>query len=141
MAKVCFVCRCLAPLWPRVTAERPTPSPAAPLIVHLNPALCFVQVTKEATTHLAFHPNTDTLIVACAGAMIDSVYQVLSFCCHSPAAIYATPAAALLLCAAPDQHSCLFCLPHALHPAADKKGNMPLWHVNEGSYSCRPATS
>ena len=26
-----------------------------------------LQVTKEATTHLAFHPTTDTLIVACAG--------------------------------------------------------------------------
>lgn len=28
-----------------------------------------LQVTKEATTHLAFHPTTDTLIVACAGAL------------------------------------------------------------------------
>ena len=26
------------------------------------------QVTKDATTHLAWHPTTDTLIVACAGA-------------------------------------------------------------------------
>ncbi len=29
-----------------------------------------VQVTKEATTHLAFHPTTDTLIVACAGELL-----------------------------------------------------------------------
>ncbi|KAI7843657.1 hypothetical protein COHA_002559 [Chlorella ohadii] len=45
------------------------------------------KVTKEATTHLAFHPTTDTLIVACA----------------------------------------------------DKKGNVSLWHVNEGSYELPPA--
>lgn len=40
------------------------------------------KVTKDATTHLAFHPTTDTLIIACA----------------------------------------------------DKKGNVGLWHVNEGQY-------
>ncbi|KAL4441841.1 hypothetical protein ABPG77_003757 [Micractinium sp. CCAP 211/92] len=49
------------------------------------------KVTKDATTHLAFHPTTDTLIVACA----------------------------------------------------DKKGNVGLWHVNEGQYElpaeARPA--
>ncbi|KAL4433964.1 hypothetical protein ABPG75_000405 [Micractinium tetrahymenae] len=49
------------------------------------------KVTKDATTHLAFHPITDTLIIACA----------------------------------------------------DKKGNVGLWHVNEGQYElpseARPA--
>ncbi|KAI3434695.1 hypothetical protein D9Q98_002758 [Chlorella vulgaris] len=40
------------------------------------------KVTKDATTHLAFHPTSDTLVVACA----------------------------------------------------DKKGNVGLWHINEGSF-------
>ena len=45
-------------------------SRAIPLPLPLPPLLARLQCTKDATTHLAFHPTTDTLIVACAGAAL-----------------------------------------------------------------------
>ena len=96
-----------------------------------------LQVTKEATTHLAFHPTIDTLIVACAGegpatqcrlASLDRARCPTELCLLHRGCSMAqhTPCQSLF-------SSLTGRSPGAL-PPADKRGNVGLWHVNEGSY-------